>query len=103
LLITRRWISWRPMNGPTLGWLAMWSSAARSEAVPPVPAGIVRPRKRFSDSEWCSGYSRIGVQLAAAGICSSKKFQLQKRSAPGPASKPQPENTLARPSMSAPV
>ena len=27
MLVTRRWISWRPMKGPTFGWFASVSSA----------------------------------------------------------------------------
>ena len=46
LLVTKRWINWLPMKGPTLGWLNSVSIATFRLCTPLVLAGTTAPRNR---------------------------------------------------------
>ncbi|MNN42484.1 hypothetical protein D3C81_1566680 [compost metagenome] len=52
MLVTSRWISWRPKKGPVFGWLNRVSRACAKSASPVVAPEILTPKKRFSPVEW---------------------------------------------------
>ncbi|MNT09298.1 hypothetical protein D3C72_1440760 [compost metagenome] len=87
MLVTMRWISCMPMNGPTLGCALMTSMARLSDRLPSVPGGMTAPRKRFSDIECSALFSAMGRRWNSTSVS-------------GPLMS-QPVNTLARPCTSA--
>ena len=68
MLVTSRWISWRPMKGPTLGWLNSVSSAAFSAAGPDVPAATVVPRKVAASVEWRAALKAMGSSACCSPV-----------------------------------
>ncbi|MNT38453.1 hypothetical protein D3C72_1746450 [compost metagenome] len=60
MLVTSRWMSCLPMNGPTLGWLKRVSSAVLRAAAPGVLAAMVVPRNVAAWVEWRDSLSAMG-------------------------------------------
>jgi hypothetical protein len=62
LLVTRRWISWRLMNGATFWCAARASSALRRLPVQLLPSLTTMPLKScFGWSSWKVGWHSIGA------------------------------------------
>ncbi|MNR28500.1 hypothetical protein D3C85_1458280 [compost metagenome] len=87
MLVTIRWLSCMPMNGPTLGWAQITSMARLRDRWPSVPGGMTASRKRFSDIECSPLLSAIGRRWNSTSVS-------------GPLMS-QPVNTLASPCTSA--
>jgi hypothetical protein len=100
LLVTRRWINCRPMNGPTLGCAAITSSARfRSPTGSGVVFdGMVVPRKLFSDVEWNCGKLCMGI-TSRFGDCVPLPLKQLVDVLEQPAQE-KPVNTRDRPTMS---